>query len=489
MNRQKWGLLLLQIGSLLYSIVVIYRMITGQEYYRTALLFPVLMVLALWKPRREGGDFLRAAFVVQALQYVYRIIDGFYVLQLVFLFHYYFILLWGFAAIAFLVAALFISNNQYLFGNEKEQQPKFSWKTGIAILLAISLPFLPRAEQMAWIKIDSQLMDNQVEIRGMQFSPDGKKLGIINDGAFSTINLWDMETREFSVLQPLRKENVTSLALSSEGRYLAIGQAINMGNMNREILKKFVDVELFDVAAGDRVTLLRTEPFNFLLNTTPAVIKVAFSPDNEHLACATGYDKIQIEVWDIPTHSLTKTVDNKGGGATHYPMAYSPDGKYLATEALGWAIGVWDMATGIQVQKLTEGYEGDMEGLDYSPDGKYIAVAFNKDWPGSKAGSSKGFIDIWDTTTGRLSKTLQWDSDKRIQGLSYSRDGKTIAAFIQAEDSVRIWDAASGRQIQTLLGPVIGSPVVGVAYSPDGKYLAVASEHYIKLYDAQKIGK
>lgn len=125
-------------------------------------------------------------------------------------------------------------------------------------------------------------------------------------------------------------------------------------------------------------------------------------------------------------------------------MAYSPDGESLAVESRRGEIVLWDVTTSIPIQEFTSQDEIEIfKDFAYSPDGKYLASAIDKKWPGSKTGSAKGFIDIWDTSTGTV-KTLQWDSDRRIKGLSYSHDGK---------------------------------------------YLAVASDKYIKLYDAQEIRK
>ncbi|BBB90790.1 WD40 repeat domain-containing protein [Methylomusa anaerophila] len=499
MKRNRLGLWLVKISVLLYGALMLYWLATGVRHYWADLTLPVLATPALWILRPESWLFLRLAFFMQFLYYSFRgvpfLIYGLIAAgrPLPFTGEDRIILLWLFLAGAFLACAVFIHKNRKLFAVEEQEASRepeqVSWKQTVAVLLAFSMPFLPLAEQTAWATLDPRVLDNRVNVNGIRFSPDGQKLGVINQGVSWTIHIWDMKTRTFKPLRAARNEPISSLAFSGDGRYLAMGQMINMGGVNSNTVKNLVDMDLVDLTTGGRRMLQRKEPLSFLLNTTPEVLAVAFSPDNTYLACARGNDDVQIELWNTNTWGLTRTLDTKAVNTDYHPMAYSPDGKYLATEMRKAAIGLWNVATGTLVSTLSEGYGGYIKEIAYSPDGRYLAVAFNKRWSASKAGTEKGFIDIWDTNTGQIFKTIAWDSDSRIGGLSYSPDGKYIAAFLQREDYVRIWDVASGSQAETLRGPVIDSPVVGVAFSPDGKYLAVASEQYIKLYDAQKISQ
>ena len=358
------------------------------------------------------------------------------------------------------------------------------------MLLAVCIPFLPWAERNAWTTFDPRILDNKTPILQMQVSPDGKKLGIHPQGITRMLNIWDLDAKNFISIHSSHQKRPMVQAFSSDGKYFAVGQELQPGVDKKDFTNK-VQVEIWDLLTGNKLELQRTAPLRGSI-----VNSVAFRPNTAEIACDTGLAKNAVEIWDIINGKIknTLTIENVKIIGEIVFVTYNPDGKYLATaDSLGKEIIIWEAETGAPVWKLVGGPEGilkgHIKGITYSPDGKYLASAFNKRRPGAKTQTEKGFIDIWDTTTGQLYKSLQWDSGSRIESISYSADGKYIAALLQLEDCVRIWDVANGKEIEVLRGPVIGSPVVGVAFTADGKYLLVASDRYIKLYDAQKIGK
>lgn len=74
-----------------------------------------------------------------------------------------------------------------------------------------------------------------------------------------------------------------------------------------------------------------------------------------------------------------------------------------------------------------------------------MAAAFNKN-----PSTLKGFIDIGDINASRVFQEVQWDTNAQVMGLSYNANGKHIAAFLQMDDLVHIWDVAAGREIVKL---------------------------------------
>lgn len=387
---------------------------------------------------------------------------------------------WGGSAVCFLAAGLFVNHNKHLLGNQNTQ-PSSRIKNTLAILLAVSLPFLPWAEQTAWNGFDPSVLDNKGKVLGLYFSQDGKKIGV--KSAEAAINIWDIETKTFTPVRFSRDE--FPKAFSPDGKYVAIGFVGEYYLEKRRERTETLKMDLLELANGKRIELRQTRTYSLQEQSPTEVNRVVFSPDSTHIAWASGRNKVIFEIWDVGASKLTNSFDTNNIGIGYVPLAYSPDGRYIASEYAYAEIAMWDTQTAALVQRLTEGHEGFIREIAYSPDGRYLAVAFNKKWPGWERSSEKGFIDIWDTAAGKIYKTLEWDSGNHIMGLAYSHDGKYIASFLQLEDTVNIWDVARGKQIKTLTGPVYGEPIAGIAYSPDGRYLAVASGQYIKLYNAR----
>ncbi|HWR44608.1 WD40 repeat domain-containing protein [Sporomusa sp.] len=496
MSRDPIGILLLKAGTFLYGVIVIYQIYAGIVHYLSVLALPVITALALWRPRIVGWIFLWVAFSFHFLYYALNFISllamyigiGFIMewwpgLKLPFLGDN--ALIWLVKVLIFLAAAIFVGANKQLFDTPDNQRPSHIRKA-CAILLAAILPFLPWIEQTAWNALDPRVLDNQTEIKGICFSPDGQKIGVINGGP-DPINIWNVETKKFVSLRASHNEPTNSLAFSPDGKYVALGYGQAYGYRKYEA-RETVKIDLWELATGKRIELRRTEPVDLEKDSHRQVNRVAFSPNSAYLACSSGSDNEFIEIWDVGSGKLVKTFNTKGSVISYTPMAYSPDGKSVATKYAYGEIAIWDLETAAIARRLTEGYKGIIHEIAYSPDGRYLAAAFNKEWPGSKGGTAKGFIDIWDVAAGKIDKTLQWDSDNHIKGLSYSPDGKYIASF-QLGDVVNIWDVAGSRQIDTLTGPVYEKPIASVAYSPDGRYLAIANGQYIKLYGMKKNGE
>jgi WD40 repeat protein len=246
---------------------------------------------------------------------------------------------------------------------------------------------------------------------------------------------------------------------------------------------------------------------------------VKWSPNGNTLASCSSDNNAKpttVKIWEADSGKVLHTIEGSTPISAYHAVAWSPNGSKMAFGGEFNTVGLWEENSSKPIRHLV-GHKEPVNSLAWSRDGKTLASGTGPRIPDNprfwdiESGTVKQIIkahgDIWswspdlnnlatfrsgggsntaqliERKSGKATFTLKGHTGPHVTCTDWAPDGKTVATS-GMDGTVRLWEASSGKQLDTLRHPNQG--VWWVTWSPDGKSLASSAGHVVYIWNAKK---
>jgi WD40 repeat protein len=305
-------------------------------------------------------------------------------------------------------------------------------------------PSFPHAQTGA--EVTSGTGGGAGQVMDVAFSPNGEVLASVADADDGMIRLWDAGTGKLQRTLRGHTRLVRTVAFHPDGKRLASGAEDGT-------------VRTWDLATGDgRVLLDKAGQY---------VTGVDFSRDGKTLAAAVtpiltdGSVAGLVQLWDVGTETVPRVLPASRG---LWGVALSPDGKRVVAVGARNVVYWWDKDSGRALAEWDYGnVNTDVRCAASDPSGRLVATSAHRE----------GDIRIWEVQTGHLLRRLQGHSPIVVRR-AWRADGQLLASVGYSDGTVMLWDRTNA-ELRRWSIKVGRQNLHGVAFSPEGRYLATAN--------------
>lgn len=351
----------------------------------------------------------------------------------------------------------------------------------------------------------------EAEVYPMAFSLDGKRLALSGDEQ-GTIKLWDVASDVELLTLTAYKGAIYSLAFSPDGKRLvtcdsdgrvkvwdaSTGQELfALADQGWDVIFSHDGKRLGTASGGLVWDATSGQQLQTLVKDSGDVLAEAFSPDWQYLA--SGFYDGTIKVWDMESGRVVWA--SVGHKREVYDLAFSTDGNRLVTASDDGTAKVWDVASGRELLTLIEPL-GSLDAVAFNSEGTHIATAasgtiriwqanhpdvfagfsaaFNTDGTRLATVSSNNLVKVWDVASGQELQTMI-GPESPAHSIAFDPDLKSVA-MDDGNRTIKVQEIASGQELLTFAAEL--TEVTPMTFSPDGKHLARAVSDTVKVWDA-----